>query len=438
MRLYFQHDAPTVGAVPEFYSHLPIIVDYSSPILWDATALRRMKSALRFPDRVVGISIKGSYRNVVKVSNALDLSFPALESLGLQEMDSFRPDILLTMPFKTSIRSLRRLQLDGASPISSEILSVTTSLIDLTLNTTILTCLMSIFPHLQRMPHLRNLEVSSRVVLPLHDEMPHTMATLPELTHFRISDGCSDIEWLVAGLVSPSLLELDILLYDEEDDESRTRILGPNLSEFIRAAGIVFFAARLSILPHTFKTSLYARPLSINGPPSKIVTIETVSLARPHIASSPMLATVEDIFLSLPDPTESNISLLQNPLREFFNEFRNVKVLRLHHDLETIAADMLGQPTANPLPAGEELDPDATTRTSQVTLDIFPSLEEIVVHARTPDMSIDGMESASLLGSFGPFVAARDQVGRPVKVFRDADGKVPDYFTMDSQTSRMD
>ena len=430
LRLYFAHDSPTRTAVPQFHSHLPIIVDYSN-LLWDANTLRRLNSELGYPDRVRGISIKGSNRNSVRISKALDSSFPALESFELYEIDSYQPATLLTTPFMSSIQSLRHLRLDSSSPILlSQILSVTTSLVDLTINVMFIDCLMngpSIFPHLQLMPHLRNLQVSRPMISSLEHKMPHTMATLPELSHFRLSASSSEIEWLLAGLVAPSLLELHILLLG--DDESC--ILYPNLSEFIRAAGIVFSAARLSILPPTFKTSLFARPLSIDGPASKIVTIETESIARPDIASSPILATVEDIFLSLPDPIEFDLSLPQDPLREFFNEFRNVKVLRLHHGLETIIADMLRQPTENPLPVGEELNPDATTPTSQYTLDILPSLEEIVVHARTPNMSTDGMESPTLLESFGPFVAARDQVGRPVKVSWDADGKIPNYFTMD-------
>jgi hypothetical protein len=381
------------------------------------------------------------------LSKALGLSFPALESLELQNAGIFDTTILLASPFMTSIQSLRHLQLDGPSlhPILSEVLSVTTSLVDLTLGgfVTILSLMdgVSIFTYLQRMPHLRNLQLSTRFGFSIDDEddIPPSPAatTLAELTYFRFSAGYSEIEWFVPGLVARSLRELYISIYDAPDIFHI-----PNLSKFICATGTVFFAARLTILEpnsyRTFKTSLFAfaPPHSIDDPPSKIVSIETSSLVRLDSASALMLTTVEDIFISLFDPTKFDRPLPLEDLREFINEFRNVKTLRLHHGLETIVADMLRPPTENPLPAGEEVVSDATISTStsihrsgsQFTLDILPSLEEIVVYARTPNMSIDEKEGASTLESFGPFMTARHRVGRPVTVFWNADGNVPRCF----------
>jgi hypothetical protein len=150
-----------------------------------------------------------------------------------------------------------------------------------------------------------------------------------------------------------------------------------------------------------------------------------------------MLATVEDIFLSLSDPIGLNMPVVVDlaPLGKFFEDFRNVKVLRLHHGLEREVTDML-QYTVDPPAQG--IDPDGATPfgkliySRQSTLDIFPSLEEIVVYPRTPDMSISEKEHASVLDLFEPFSTARYQVGRPVKVFWDVDGKVPRYFMTDS------
>ena len=293
----------------------------------------------------------------------------------------------------------------------------------------------SIFTHLQGLPHLRNLHVSESPWFRIPQKYrwplpPATTTLLAELTYIRLSAGYSEIEWFVAGLVAPSLQELHISI------QNGCGILDPNLSELIRIAGIIFFAARLAISLKTFQTSLFAHPFSIDGPPSKIVTIETPSLARLDTAPSPMLATVEDIFLPLSDHIDFGKPLPWKRLREFFKEFRNVKSLRLHHGLETIVAHMLRLPTASSPPAGEEVDPDATTTSStpikhsgsQFPLDILPSLEEIVVYARTSNMSIDEKETASVLDSFGPFKAARQRVGRPVKVFWNTYGKVPGYF----------
>ena len=108
-------------------------------------------------------------------------------------------------------------------------------------------------------------------------------------------------------------------------------------------------------------------------------------------------------------------------------------MLRLQHGLETIVADILRPSTAYHLPAGEEADPDATKPSSTPINHSgsqfgFPSLEEIVVYARTPNMPIDEKEIESVLESFAPFTTARYRVGRPVKVFWNTYGKVPGYF----------
>ena len=264
-----------------------------------------------------------------------------------------------------------------------------------------------------------------------HAAPPTPTILLAELTYFRLSVECLETEWFVAGLLAPSLRELHLSIHNTPD------IHHPSVSKFIRDAGIVFFAARLTISHQNVQTSLFAGPLSIDDPPSKLVTIKTESLGRPHSASSPMLATIEDIFLSLSDPIDLNMPMIFNlaQLGKFFEDLRNVKVLRLHHGLEREVTNML-QYTVDPPPQG--IDPDGAipfgklTYTRQSTLDIFPLLEEIVVYPRMANMSISEKEHASVLDSFGPFSTARHQVGRPVKVFWDVDGKVPRYFMTDS------
>ena len=104
--------------------------------------------------------------------------------------------------------------------------------------------------------------------------------------------------------------------------------------------------------------------------------------------------------------------------------------------LETIVTDILQPPTEIPLPAGEEVDSDATTSTStlinhsesQFPLDTLPLLEEIVVYERTPKKSFDEKELTSVFEPFRPFIAARKRVGRPMKVFWNVNGEVPRHF----------
>jgi len=204
---------------------------------------------------------------------------------------------------------------------------------------------------------------------------------------------------------------------------------------FIRDTGTIFFAARLAILGWEVMTSMFSHPHSIDDQPNKVVTIRTPFDVQLGPALSAMLCTIEDIFLYLDDPTARRRPLLEKS--KFFEEFHNVKVLRLHHDLSTEVADMLQKSTMNPLPAQEpEAEPDATTPSgppmngngSLFTSDIFPSLEKIMVYTRTQESSIGEDERAFALESFGPFATARRQVGRPVKVLWSTDKELPRYF----------
>jgi hypothetical protein len=429
LRLYFAHNTPTTAAALEYLSHLPIIVDYTKAS-WNASTHERLISALRYPDRVCRIAIKGLYLYPDQISEAMGVPFPALESLGLHDVGSV-PPVLLGTTFRTSVRSLRHFQLDGDRVTSFfPLLSVTRSLVDLSLKYRSIFGLAngsSLLTHLQRMLHLRNLRVST--LFSSEEIPPVTTALLPDLTSFHFFGQCDQIEWLAAGLATPSLRELDISFFDMS---STLHI--PNLSKFIRVTGIVFFAARLTILRSNLTTSLMSRPLSIDYPPSKIVTITTDYSAYLGSAIYTMLATLEDIFFSFPEragleePIPGNVA----HIRKFFEEFRNVKVLRLHHGLQMEVVDMLRKPTVDPLSAQED-DPDGSFQPisydeNQFSLDIFPSLEEIVVYTRTPDASISKKERASVLKSFRSFATARDQVGRPVKVFWSTDGEVPRYF----------
>jgi hypothetical protein len=435
LRLYFADKTPTKAAVLDRLSHLPIIVDYCK-VTWNARTQKRLISALRYPDRVRRISIRGSVAydddESDRIFKVLDVSFPALERLELDNILNVER-VLQSQSFMNSIRSLRHLQLDNVCfiPLSS-ILSVTTSLVDLTLD--IETLFLStegatFLTHLQRMPHLRNLQVCTGrcSIVPLPST---TSVLLPALTSFRVFGGCPDIEWFASGSKTPSLRELHIRVAGIGNDTLRI----PYLSNFIRVTGIAFFAARLSISGPGLTTCLYAHPHSIHGSPFKTIWMSTSLQSDPGSALSAMLATLEDVFLFYkPSP----LGLV--PWREFFKEFRNVKVLRLHHGPETQVAEMLRQAPVIPPSSGEEVNPDATTSSgtpinsdrNQLTLDISPSLEEIVVYEKTSDMSIDEKGRASVIESFGPFATARREVGRPVKVFWSTDRKVPRYADKD-------
>ena len=433
LRLYFADNTLTRAAVLERLSHLPIVVDYSNATL-DSSTQKRLISALRYPDRVCRVAI--TYDDSDWITEPLDSPFPALESL---ELDCLEP-IILPTSFMTLIQSLRHLRLISTSLTSLlPLLSVTRALVDLNLGIDTVFCPAkgaSLLNHLQCMPHLRILQVFTRTTYFVFSnnvvEMPPiTSVLLTELTYFHFFGECVEIEWFVAGLVTPSLRELHISVLDTSGSLT---LHVPYLSKFVCAAGIVFFEAGLTFSEHFLMTSLFARPHSSDDPPSKVITIKTQIGAHPDSAVSAMFATIGDLFLSSKNPQYEPFLEDLGPWRKIFEEFRNVKVLRLHTSLKTKVADMLRQPTVNSPPPQEEVDPEATTTlgtpingNSQSTLDIFPSLEEIVVYAST---WICEMERRSGLEPFGPFVTARREVGLPVKVFWKTDGELPGYYTL--------
>ena len=419
----------------ECFKNLQIIVDYTEST-WKASATKRFATALRYPDRVCGIAVrrpeKGS--DNLKISKALDLPFPALESLVVDNTRA-GPSIILPTSLTTSIQSLRHLQLINTRLTSLfPLLPVTGTLVDLNLNIDTIyytTNGGSLLAHLQHMPHLCNLQVTTQLYCwrPTVEKPPPTTVLLAELTSIRLSGPNSQTEWFLAGLVTPSLRELHISAFDRDYRSSRGFDI-PCLSKFIRVAGMCFFAARLALSPSSLmsRIALFAPSHSVDAP-SQVVTINTPLSAEMGSAFSAMLAILEDIFLSFSANRTPYGSLLGDlaPWRKFFGHFCNVKVLRLHHGLEMEVAFMLWQPSVNPPPPQEDIDPDTMTTpiNSSRSQYIFPSLEQIVVYPRTPDASIGTEERASALEPFGLFKAARHQMGRPVKVSWNTDGEIP-------------
>jgi hypothetical protein len=439
LQLFFAESTPTRAAALESQSlsHLPIHVDYSK-IVWNASAQTRLISALRYHNRVVRIAINGSRKDFDKICKALDLPFPALLSFELHNMQGNEGHILLASSFMTSVKSLRHLRLANVRFLRLlPLLSATRALVYL--NLTVDTLLWqtggaSLLTHLQCIPHLREIQVSTQSRISNHMRKPPiTTVSLAELSYFQFSGQCTEIEWFVAGLITPPLRVLRISVVEL----SRTLHIS-HLPKFIRVAGIIFLGARLSFLGPTLATTMFAPPHA-----TRMVTFKTPSNAHLGSALSPMLATLEDVFLCISIPFAFRRPLLRDLAhwRKFFEELCNVKVLRLDHGLATEVADVLRQPTVNPSPAQEEVDRDATTTTpsgptmnsgnrSIFTLDLFPLLEKIVVYPGTLNSSIGADEHVSWLESFREYATARKQVGRPVEVLWNMNRDLPRAFTL--------
>jgi hypothetical protein len=438
--LFFAESTPTRAAALESQSlsHLPIHVDYSE-IVWNASAQTRLISALRYLNRVVRIAINGSRKDFDKICKALDLPFPALLSFELHNMQGNEEHILLASSFMTSVKSLRHLRLANVRLSRLlPLLSATRALVYLNLTVDTLfwqTRGASLLTHLQRIPHLREIQITTQSRISNHMRKPPiTTVSLAELSYFHLSGQCTEIEWFVAGLITPPLRVLRISVV-----ESSPTLHISHLSKLIRVAGIVFLGARLSFSGPTLATTMFAPPHA-----TRMVTFKTPSNAHLGSALSPMLATLEDVFLCISSPFAFRRPLLRDLAhwRKFFEELRNVKVLRLHHGLATEVADVLRQPTVDPSPAQEEVDRDATTTTrpsgptmnssngSIFTLDLFPLLEKIVVYPGTLNSSIGADQHVSWLESFREYTIARQQVGRPVEVLWNMNRNLPRAYTL--------
>lgn len=174
---------------------------------------------------------------------------------------------------------------------------------------------------------------------------------LTELTYFRFYGQRNEVEWLVAGLGTPSLRELRI---SAMHFSSTSHI--PSLSKFIRVAGIIFFAAKFTISGSFLMTFLFSRPRSIDNPPAKVVTINATFVAHlgsgPRDLKRPNNLALDDIFISLSDtiPSTSHRSPIGDHERwgKLFEELHNMKFhWDLYHGLEMEFVDLLRTSTVN-------------------------------------------------------------------------------------------
>jgi hypothetical protein len=89
---------------------MPIVFDYNdAPWNLNVISLERLIAALGYPGRVC----RTSQKNSDQISEALDVSFPVLDSPKLYNMGGLK-SVLLVTSLTASIQSLRHLPLDGA------------------------------------------------------------------------------------------------------------------------------------------------------------------------------------------------------------------------------------------------------------------------------------------------------------------------------------
>jgi hypothetical protein len=392
--------------------HWPILVDYDYRCR-DITgsALWRMRAVLmHHHDHVRKIAFSGSRDNFDKFYKVTNYAFPLLESLAISFEDGYEPipDTFLR-GLDLSDLHLRRLNFRLRGVISlasiSRFLLSATALTDLYLvldnaafspssGTTLLTCL-------RGMPCLRRLRVI--INFPYFLDSPSQPSTtkdivsLPKLTYLFYRGSSVLLDALVAGLSAPCLRDVNI------------QFVGANLPPivhlprfineiedryydiYVTFQGCLF---HLSFLIHSEYTSHCHLDLSF-GPGVRLSQETIMTLAG---ALSTRLVTVEELRFIF-RATDAIVWENFIPWRVFLQHFPNVKALRTQGGNNDRIARIFLPDHQGP----------------RDVLAVLPSLEEIELDKNS--LLTDESQREPVLAAFEPFVSARQQAGRPVKVF---------------------
>jgi hypothetical protein len=380
---------------------LPIIIDYRC-MYRDVTnsALWRMRAALRHHDRVRVISYEGTGADFDKFIDATNSPFPLLESLFLRfryGYESKLPDTFLRGPDLSDLH-LRRLGLKHVSfaSISGFLLSAT-ALTDLTLlidTAFIPSSEPSLLACLQNMPSLCHLDLTISFKSPSQPSTPEDIVPLSKLIGFRYSGHSAFLDTLMAGLSAPSLHYVSIRFFDEIWPP------GVHFTRFINEMEERYHAVQVYFRDRGFRLLLLTQSECINQhmPSVKLgpfMRRSPESIIRMSGALSMKFTTVEEIRITF-DITDDDLSENFIAWRRFFQQFPSVKIIQTEGADNYSVARILHQDHGKP----DELS-------------FLPVLEEIDLGQQPFDEGQCGAE----LAAFEPFVSARQQAGRPVKVF---------------------
>ncbi|KAI0253958.1 hypothetical protein BJV78DRAFT_1351515 [Lactifluus subvellereus] len=406
---------------------LPIIVDHSGATIQEWKEENRAATALlRYPNRTCGITIKRSYllSDVSWVCMAMNRPLPILESFKLLNDSGYEYEFKVpTTIFKGSAPSLRRLQLQCVLFASvSQLLSSTTGLVELDLDIDTIVSLSpaaSLLTHLQGMPCLRHLQLrvlrlpSPTIYIPVLPVGAADVVPLLRLTHLRFSGSTTCFEALAAGLAAPFLQDLEIEL-------NYYSHAFPHLSRFIGDVDGLFFAVLVDITSSAPRISMLTHSHSIDEPPRRIAIKNGMTWSAPICtAFGARLTTVEQLFFqwSWVYCNEAPYRQFhQDPIawRRFFEQFQNLKILRVGRELLLNVARFLSLNSGEP------------------PLPLLPALEEIelrsAVAAQSVAPPIGNIEREEVLSTLGPFIAARQQAGRPVRISWNADPALPSPY----------
>jgi hypothetical protein len=222
-----------------------------------------------------------------------------------------------------------------------------------------------------------------------HPTETEPIVPLPDLTRFHFN-GCSAfLNAFAARFTAPSLQDVNI----ELDDFARFPI--SHLTRFIGDAKKLYRSVQVIFQRESFRLSLLtcSERIDCAEPHFRFYSKRSPeSLLRICSALSAELATVEELFLSF----DTEVALLWG---QFLRLFCSVKVFTMEHGNMFDLANVLQPNDGGP------------------AVGVLPVLEEIVLCARTyyPE---DKAKFASGLAAFDPFISARQEAGRPVRVLR--------------------
>ncbi|KAH9977078.1 hypothetical protein BGW80DRAFT_1558199 [Lactifluus volemus] len=395
----------------------PIVI-YSPMLLhWQHEEPKKRKravAALQYSDRVCKIVLDCSDLVLDNVRRAMIGPFPALESLELSEPSSREFNIPTTLKlFGGSVPSLRHLDLRYVSRADSLFqLPSTPGLIYLRLNHCQLQAA-SLLTLLRGMPCLRHLEISPSYCPFLLPTMPADIFHLSRLTYLSYHGTKQYLEALVAGLAAPSLQYFRIDLRNSYSSEPV-----PHLSRFISNIEGSFLSVHV-LIPTTGNPWIICEDShSPDHMIRKIIVKDDRTVQDGPALLCAKLSTAEQVlFQHVYPPLHSNLKSrpsadATSPWLGFFQQLQSAKILKMHSDFLHDVAQVFVRK------GGE----------SEWPFHILPSLEEIEIELRPLDRACnDAWEEVRSI--FGPFVAARQHAGCPVRISWNT---VPETFPPDN------
>ena len=396
-------------------SPLPIFINYDlKDIYMTKSALWRLRSALKKRNRVRGIFFCGSSAWFDEFFSVTNCTFPKLESVLLRSeygQDVKIPETFLGGPDLSNLH-LQHLALNRFPFKSiSRLLLSTSTLTDLHLEIDsafgITSPETSLPACLQGMPFLCHLNVIILSSIPLK-YLPQPLAPdstlkdgivpLSKLKRFHYVGQSVFLDAIVAGLSTPALSDAKMNFHG--------KILCPivhfprfidETKEHWRTARADFGWRCSLLLFNQSERSLFYQPehsrLHFEFHPALEHSSE--SIMRMSGAFSPKLITVEELHIFVAEKiAESGISW-----PKFYQHFPNVRVIRTEGMTFSCFAGTLLQ--------------DSEKHVEDLTF--FPALEEIELGVS--EILKREYPTEYELSAFDPFIFARQQAGRPIKVY---------------------